>query len=62
MESIKKYVITYVYKNIKLDFNIKAESEEVAIRKLNSYLDNEANILEVKIGGLNNGNIKSWYR
>lgn len=51
MESIKKYVITYVYKNIKMDFNIKAESEEVAIRKLNSYLDNKANILDVKIGG-----------
>ena len=50
MESIKKYVITYVYKNIKLDFNIKAESEEVAIRKLNSYLDNKPNILKVKIG------------
>lgn len=49
MESIKKYVITYVYKNIKLDFNIKAESEEVAIRKLNSYLDYKANVLDVKV-------------
>ena len=50
MENIKKYVITYMYNDVKLDFNIKSYSEEVAIRKLNSYLDNKANILEVKIG------------
>ena len=46
MESIKKYVITYVYKNIKMDFNIKAESEEELkeyIKKVNKIIEDYNN-------------------
>lgn len=45
-----KYYITYKYKNINLEFNIRALNEEEAIRNFRKYFDKEVEIIEIKEG------------